>query len=327
VLIAGGFATVPIGTATALQSAELFDPVTNTFSSAGTLVAGRSMHSATLLSDGTTLLAGGLDVANITAISSAELFSTTFAATGAMPTAHAQHTATLLSDGTVLIAGGGAWGLSFPLLDVMITGLTQAEIYSPGTGTFAATTPLSHGRFFHTATMLNTGKVLLTGGAASGGGGALASAELFSPSACAPTTCAAAGKNCGSLSDGCGGTLDCGACTAPQTCGGGGTANVCGCTPTTCAAAGANCGSISNGCGGTIDCGSCTAPQTCGGGGTANVCGGATCTPTTCAAAGANCGSIANGCGGMLDCGSCAAPESCGGSGQANVCGVPGRTW
>jgi len=47
------------------------------------------------------------------------------------------------------------------------------------------------------------------------------------PPVCTPTTCAAQGKNCGTIPDGCGGTLTCGACTAPQTCGGGGVANVC----------------------------------------------------------------------------------------------------
>lgn len=45
---------------------------------------------------------------------------------------------------------------------------------------------------------------------------------------CVPSTCANLAKNCGSLSDGCGGTLSCGSCSAPQTCGGGGAANVCG---------------------------------------------------------------------------------------------------
>lgn len=35
---------------------------------------------------------------------------------------------------------------------------------------------------------------------------------------CTPTTCSALGKQCGSLSDGCGGTLNCGSCTSPQTC-------------------------------------------------------------------------------------------------------------
>jgi Protein of unknown function (DUF1565) len=46
--------------------------------------------------------------------------------------------------------------------------------------------------------------------------------------ACKPTTCAAQGKNCGTIPDGCGGTLTCGTCTSPATCGGTGTANVCG---------------------------------------------------------------------------------------------------
>lgn len=45
---------------------------------------------------------------------------------------------------------------------------------------------------------------------------------------CVPTTCAATGKNCGSVSNGCGGTLSCGTCSASSTCGGGGVANVCG---------------------------------------------------------------------------------------------------
>jgi endoglucanase len=52
-------------------------------------------------------------------------------------------------------------------------------------------------------------------------------------SACVPTTCAAGGKTCGSISDGCGGTLQCGSCAAPQTCGGAGVANVCGAPSTT----------------------------------------------------------------------------------------------
>jgi chitodextrinase len=91
---------------------------------------------------------------------------------------------------------------------------------------------------------------------------------------CTPITCSAMGYNCGSVSDGCGATLNCGSCTSPATCGGGGTKNVCGtsCTPTTCSALGYTCGTAGDGCGGTLNCGSCTAPQYCGGGGTANHC-------------------------------------------------------
>ena len=143
---------------------------------------------------------------------------------------------------------------------------------------------------------------------------------------CTPTTCVAQGKNCGALSDGCNSTLQCGTCSGQETCGGGGTANVCGvgtCTPNTCAAQGKNCGSIGDGCGGTLACGQCSSPQTCGGGGTPNVCGN-TCTPTTCSAQSKNCGSIPDGCGGTLNCGQCTSPQTCGGGGTPNVCGGSG---
>ncbi len=49
----------------------------------------------------------------------------------------------------------------------------------------------------------------------------------------------------------------CEICTAPQACGGGGNAGVCGCTATTCAAEGKDCGQIDDGCGVMLDCGSC----------------------------------------------------------------------
>jgi len=88
---------------------------------------------------------------------------------------------------------------------------------------------------------------------------------------CTPTTCAAQGKNCGSIPDGCGGTLNCASCSGFQTCGGGGVANVCGCTPTTtCASAGLSCGTIGDGCGNTLNCGTCS--------GTGAVCSGGQCT-------------------------------------------------
>src|SRR5207248_1279870 len=96
------------------------------------------------------------------------------------------------------------------------------------------------------------------------------------PPMCTPWTCQQLGYSCGPQGDGCGGLLQCGTCTPPQTCGGGGKPGVCGapaCTPRTCAQAGANCGIIGDGCGGTVDCGTCTPPQTCGGGGIANTCG------------------------------------------------------
>jgi hypothetical protein len=149
---------------------------------------------------------------------------------------------------------------------------------------------------------------------------------------CVPKTACPAGDNCGTVSDGCSGTIDCGTCTAPQTCGGGtpSNPNVCGsggtCVPATTCPAGDNCGTVSNGCGGTITCGTCTAPETCGGGtpSNPNVCGsGGACVPATSCPAGLNCGNYFDGCTGIINCGTCTAPQTCGGGSPSNpnICG------
>lgn len=107
----------------------------------------------------------------------------------------------------------------------------------------------------------------------------------WNPGSCTPKTvtqaCANTGKNCGAVSDGCGGTVNCGTCPATQVCGGGGVSNVCGgtvCVPKTfaqaCTNVGKDCGPVTDGCGGLINCGGpCQEPATCGGGGVPNRCG------------------------------------------------------
>jgi hypothetical protein len=117
-------------------------------------------------------------------------------------------------------------------------------------------------------------------------------------------TACPASKNCGSVDNGCNtamlvcGTMA-GGCPAGQTCGGGGTPNVCGappCVPQCNKACGAE-----DGCGNTCLTGSCPPGQTgatCGGGGVPGACG---CTPH-CAGGllGDSCGD--NGCGGTCLC-------------------------
>ena len=169
------------------------------------------------------------------------------------------------------------------------------------------------------------------------GGGAVVDAGGDAPhfDGCNPGSCASAGAECGKVTNGCGGTLDCGGCPEGKACG---TVepNRCGeagCVPTTCAAALAECGVVEDGCGGTLDCGTCPSGEVCGVE-TPNRCG---CTPITCATAGIACGVAPDGCGGMVSCGGCpggvpcvngacgctpsCAGKQCGGDGCGGSCG------
>ncbi len=158
--------------------------------------------------------------------------------------------------------------------------------------------------------------------------------SCVSPPSCTPKTCAdfPAGT-CGVQGDGCGGvTADCGSCTPPQTCGGGGTPNQCGypdsgsCVPVTCAQQNITCGPAGDGCGHILQCGTCASPQTCGGGGTPGQCGypdGGSCVPRTCQQQGITCGAAGDGCGNALQCGTCGSPQTCGGGGVPGQCGYP----
>ena len=61
------------------------------------------------------------------------------------------------------------------------TVLASAELYDPASGTWTATGSLATARFYHTATLLPNGKVLVAGGIDNNFIAALASAELYDP--------------------------------------------------------------------------------------------------------------------------------------------------
>lgn len=138
---------------------------------------------------------------------------------------------------------------------------------------------------------------------------------------CPKKTCTDVGATCGSVSDGCGGSIVCGTCTKPgEACGGGG-ANKCGvgtCNPKTCTESGAKCGALGDGCGNLLACGDCQTGEYCGAN---NQCVPVVCKKRTCTELNVNCGPVADGCGGLLDCGQCTGNQTCGGGGTANRCG------
>jgi hypothetical protein len=157
-------------------SAEIYDPRTGRFTPTGSMTTGRSAHTATLLADGTVLVAGGSG-ALASALRTAELYNPrtgTFSPTGSMSTARSGETATLLPDGRALIAGG--LGL---VQNYSATALASAELYDPATGIFSQTGSMTTGRVEPTATLLGDGHVLIAGG--DGSKGPLESAELYDP--------------------------------------------------------------------------------------------------------------------------------------------------
>jgi hypothetical protein len=82
----------------------------------------------------------------------------TFTPTGNLTRPRQFHTATLLTNGKVLIAGG------FLTPPPSFSAWASAELYDPSTATFTATGDMATARFYHTATALPNGKVLIAGG-------------------------------------------------------------------------------------------------------------------------------------------------------------------
>lgn len=157
-LFAGGKSLPPHNA----NRAEVFNPRTGSFDAIGELVHARYLHTATTMSNGDVLLVGGFGQK---ASASAELFKSDnqafYTTNGAPKIPRAGHTATLLSDGRVLIIGGWSNSLGF------YTGIDASntvEIYEPVAERFVSGASMSLPRAAHTATLLNDGRVLVTGG-------------------------------------------------------------------------------------------------------------------------------------------------------------------
>jgi hypothetical protein len=220
VLVAGGLFYSP--SATTLSSAELYNPISDTWSPVASMATARYQHTATLLNNGKVLVAGGWKI-GVGPLSSAEIYdpvSKTWSSAGNMTTARVNQTATVLNNGEVLVAGGSNHGalpsaeLYDPVsnswssagymatarfyhtatllsngevlvaggLDVSFADTSSAELYDPATNTWSGVASMVTARDQHTATLLSNGTVLITGGAG-GGLPVLSSAELYDPAA------------------------------------------------------------------------------------------------------------------------------------------------
>ena len=112
--------------------------------------------------DTATTLADGRVLVTTSCGTAAQLYDPatgTFSPTGDMAVPRYGKTVTLLRGGRVLITGGYDCGTAGH------AGIwASAELYDPVTGTFGPTGPMSRPREFHTATLLQDGRVLITGG-------------------------------------------------------------------------------------------------------------------------------------------------------------------
>lgn len=159
VLIAGGeYYQANVGYV-ATVSAELYNPPVGTFTVTGNMNTASIGHTATLLSTGKVLIAGGNPkYAFNGALARAELYdptTTLFTNIGNLSTPRSSFTGTLLSGGDVLFVGG---------LDNNSKVVGTGELYDPTAGAFSIAGNLNDPRGLHSATPLNNGLVLIAGG-------------------------------------------------------------------------------------------------------------------------------------------------------------------
>jgi hypothetical protein len=125
VLITGGTHQPSAAKDSVTATAEVFDPIGETFAATGSMLVPREFHTATRLDSGEVLVIGGDDGINI--LASTEVYdppTSTFGAAAVMSEPREYFPATLLGNGNVLVAGG--------LIDLTEGATTaMAEVYKP----------------------------------------------------------------------------------------------------------------------------------------------------------------------------------------------------
>ncbi|CAF3849754.1 unnamed protein product [Adineta steineri] len=143
---------------------------TGTWSITGTTNYVRYIHTASVLTNGKVLVAGGYNGSG--SLNSSELYDPStgvWTVTGSMNYARFRHTASVLTNGKVLVASGSGSSGS----------LNSTELYDPSTGFWTTTGSMNYARYINTASVLTNGKVLVVDGYNLTG--YLNSSELYEP--------------------------------------------------------------------------------------------------------------------------------------------------
>ena len=203
VLLSGGFvdATNPPTASTELYCTSQTGPICNSAAAVGKFVGGPSMnaarvsHTATLLSDGRVLIAGGDVDGGFTSTSKADLYCAGIglpctAADGSiqaapdMAEARDSHAALLLTDQRALIVGGESETVTTPVTSATAELFCSVVVNGCASlGSFqGAVNGMSTARIYHATVELTDGRVLVIGGrAAAPPSAAIGSTDLFNP--------------------------------------------------------------------------------------------------------------------------------------------------
>ena len=182
VLIFGGRSTIGGSPFPTNNNAEVYDPVANTFSLVGPAIGAYS-DTADLLATGLALLAGGAAISDQPNALTFNPNSSTFTNTGNLNTARHLHASARLNFNQVLLVGGSTGCAAALVTNLPINcgnPTNSAELYDSISGTFRTTGSLSLARSGATATLLNDGTVLVTGGW-TGNPTTTSTAELYIP--------------------------------------------------------------------------------------------------------------------------------------------------
>jgi hypothetical protein len=160
VLVVGGFAHRGGEASGSLASAEIYDPVTGTWSETAAMPAPRHEHAAFRLADGRVLVLGGEPIFGFSAVDIYDPVSASWQAASPLPEFAFVDFAVSLADGRILVGGRFGTGF-FDVAPMLLTYDPESDGWETTANTPLQATP---GPTYYRGALLRDGQVLVLGG-------------------------------------------------------------------------------------------------------------------------------------------------------------------